>query len=163
MAHHRQKGDVAMNRMTVVTELLGLPHVRVTAYRMVDGSRIELSVESTLEAGVCPTCGTVSQRLHSQGEAQLVRDLPMWQRRCFLRYTPQRFHCVSCQDTFVEQVAWRTAGTSYTVRYEERLYERARREALAQVAQDEGVSEDTVQTIFARWAKKQSAPVAIRL
>lgn len=143
-----------MNQMTVITELLGLRHVCVTAYRMVNSERIELSVESTLSTGVCPTCGKVSQTLHSKGEAQLVRDLPMWQRQCVLRYIPKRFRCAGCQDTFVEQVAWRTAGTSYTTRYEERLYERARREAMAQIAQDEGVSEDTVQTIFERWAKK---------
>jgi len=78
-----------------------------------------------------------------------------------LRYTPKRFRCSHCQATFVEQVAWRHAGTSYTVRYEQYLYERTCREPLAQIARDERVSEDTVQAIFVRWAKKQSPNVAI--
>jgi len=53
---------------------------------------------------------------------------------------------------------WREPGLTYTNRYEQYLYERARREPIAQIAQDEQVSEDIVQGIFERRAKKPSRP-----
>ena len=151
-----------MNELKIVTELLGLAHVGVTNYRMKGQNEIEISLETTLEAAVCPDCGELSVTMQRKDEAQSIRDLTMWNRRCTLRYTPHRFRCSRCQATFVEQVAWRSAGTSYTERYEQHLYARTCREPIAQIAQDEGVSEDTVQAIFVRWAKKQSPSVAIR-
>ncbi len=45
---------------------------------------------------------------------------------------------------------------SYTlVRYEKHVYQRARKEPVNQIAQDEGLSEETVQAIFEHWAKKR--------
>jgi transposase ISL3 family protein len=43
------------------------------------------------------------------------------------------------------------------------VYERVRRESIAQVARDEELSEDTVQAIFLRWAKKRLKRGGIRL
>jgi hypothetical protein len=47
------------------------------------------------------------------------------------------------------------------VRYEHALYEKVRRESVAQVAQDERLSEDIIQGIFERWAKKRSPNAVI--
>jgi hypothetical protein len=55
---------------------------------------------------------------------------------------------------FVEPVAWREPGLAYTVRYEQHVDERARREPTQRVAQDEHLTEEIVQGIFARWARK---------
>ena len=146
----------------LLTELLGLPHVRVTQYELLGQDRICLAVESTVEAAVCPDCQMVSFALHETSKAQLIRDLPIWQRRCWLQYAPRRFKCVTCQDTFVERVLWREPGLDYTVRYEQALYPRARREPISQIAESEQLSEDIVQGIFERGAKKHSTPAAIR-
>jgi len=151
-----------MNDSQLLSELLGLPNVHVRSYQLKGSSSIELTIDSTAEAGVCPTCGQVSQLRHEQGERQAIRDLAMWSRQCVLKYAPYRFKCAGCQATFVERVVWRTAGVSYTVRYEQHVYERVRRESMAQVAQDEGLSEDRVQAIFLRWAKKRSKCGGIR-
>jgi transposase len=151
-----------MNESQLLSELLGLPNIRVQRYQLQGSNDIELTIDSTAEAGVCPSCGQVSQVRHEQGERQAIRDLSMWNRQCILQYAPYRFRCERCQATFVERVVWRTAGVSYTVRYEQALYERVRRESIAQVARDEGLSEDTVQAIFLRWAKKRSKRGGIR-
>lgn len=150
-----------MTDYPLLAELLGLPNVHVTHYQLVGPDRINLFVESTAEAAVCPTCQHVSLDVHEVSKPQLIRDLPMWDRRCWLVYAPRRFKCATCQATFVERVSWREAGLSYTVRYEQAVYERSRREPIAQIAQDEQLSEDTVQAIFERWAKKSSSNVAI--
>ena len=138
----------------MLTELLDLPSVRVTHYQLVGPDRLNLFVESDRAAAVCPDCHQVSLAVHDVSEPQLLRDLPIWNRRCWLRYAPQRFKCAFCGDTFLEQVVWREPGLAYTARYERYLFDRARREPLSQIAQSERLSEDIVQGIFERGAKK---------
>jgi len=145
-----------MANYTMLTELLDLPNVRVTHYQLVGKDRLNLFVESTLEAGVCPNCQRVSLAAHDVSEPQRLHDLPIWKRRCWLRYAPRRFKCATCENTFVERVLWREPGMDYTTRYERFIYKRARREPLAQIAQTEGLSEAQVQGIFERGAKKHS-------
>jgi transposase len=146
----------------LLTELLGLPQVRVTHYELLGRDYIRLAVESTVEAAVCPDCQKVSFAVHETSHSQLIRDLPIWQRRCWLQYAPRRFKCMTCQDTFVERVLWREPDLGYTVRYELALYQRARREPISQIAESEQLSEDIVQGIFERGAKKHSTSAAIR-
>ncbi|HLF25690.1 MAG TPA: hypothetical protein VJG32_05095 [Anaerolineae bacterium] len=86
----------------------------------------------------------------------------MWNRQCWVSYVARRFRCETCQTTFVERVAWREAGLNYTTRDEHHIYQRARREPLAQIAQDEWLSEEVVQGIFERGAKKRSPNAVIR-
>jgi transposase len=149
-----------MTEYQILTELLDLPQVCVKNYQLVGSNQINVFIASTLEAALCPDCQQVSMAVHDQSEPQKLRDLPMWNRRCGLVYAPRRFKCATCQDTFVERVAWREPGFNYTVRYEQAVYQRTRREPIAQIAQDEGLSEDIIQGIFERWAKKQSSNVA---
>jgi transposase len=139
----------------VLTELLNLPNVKVVHYQLVGQNRINLFIESTLPAALCPNCQQASTSLHDQGEPQMLRDLSIWDRRCWLRLTPRRFKCVNCQNTFVERLTWREPERDYSLRYEQHLYQRARKEPITQVAKDEGLSEEAVQSIFERWAKKR--------
>jgi transposase len=138
-----------------LTELLDLPHTRVVQYQLVGHHRVNLFVESTLEAAVCPTCQQVSTVIHDQGAPLFIRDLSIWNRRCWLRYVPRRFECATCQATFVERLGWREPNREYTQRYEQAIFERARREPTSQIAQAEQLSEDQVHGIFERWAKKR--------
>ena len=140
----------------ILTELLDLPNVKVVHYQLVGQHRLNLFVESTLSAALCPTCEQVSVTVHDVGEPQMLRDLSIWERQCWLRYAPRRFKCAACQTTFVERVLWREPGLAYTQRYEQFIYEYVQHDPIAQVARDEGLSEDIVQNIFERWAKKQS-------
>lgn len=143
-----------MSDHQLLAQLLDLPNVRVIAYDLIGSARLHVQIESTLEAGVCPTCQRVSEAGHGHAEPQLIRDLSIGQRQCWLGYRPRRFKCATCQATFVERVSWREADFVYTLRYERTLYERARREPIAHIAQAEQLSEDIVRGIFERWAKK---------
>jgi len=149
-----------MAEYRMLTELLDLPNVRVTHYQLVGSRRLNLFIESDLAAGVCPECQQMSLKVHEVGEPQMIRDLAIWQRESWLRYTPRRFKCSQCKNTFVERVVWREAGLTYTTRYAQFVYERTKHESLRQVAKEEGLSEDVVQGIFERAAKKQSRNVA---
>jgi transposase len=151
-----------MAEYPLLTQLLELPNLRVTHYQLVGAERINIFVESALDAAICPDCGQLSTQQHDVGRPQMIRDLSLSNRRCWLRYAPRRFTCAACHHTFVERVAWREPGLKYTTRYERAIYERTRREPIAQIAQDEILSEDIVQGIFERWAKKRS-PAAVTL
>ena len=105
-------------------------------------------MESTLAAVICPNCDQVSTKVHDLSAVQMVRDLSIGERRCYLNYQAWRFDCQQCHKTFVERVDWKRPGVSYTLRYEKYIYQRARKEPVSQIAQDEGLSEDAVQAIF---------------
>ena len=143
-----------MSEYQLLTQLLDLPQVRVTGFDLIGAERLHVTIESSVEAAVCPTCQRVSATGHGYADPQRLRDLSIWQRHCWLDYRPRRFKCASCQSTFVERVGWRAAEFVYTVRYEQRLYQRARHEPIAHIAQQEQLSEDIVQGIFERGAKK---------
>jgi len=143
-------------------DLLGLPNVSVLNYQIMGNARIEVQISSSLEAALCPDCQQLSTQVHDTAEAQTLRDLPMWDRQCWLRYAPRRFACPHCGRTFVERVSWRTPGLAYTVRYAQHIYERARHQDIAQIAQAEGLSQDTVRAIFEQGAKKRLPSAATR-
>ena len=42
------------------------------------------------------------------------------------------------------------------MRYEQHIFQRTRKEPILQIARDEKLSEEVVQGIFERWAKKRS-------
>lgn len=146
----------------LLTDLLGLAQVQVSHYRLLGSDQIELIIESRLPAAICPDCQQVSSLVHDTGAPQRLRDLPIWGRCCWLVYAPRRYDCVPCGRTFVERVAWREPGQDYSQRYSEHIYERARREPVAQVAQAERLSQDIVQGLFERGAKKRLPPGATR-
>lgn len=147
----------------ILGELLGLPNVTVLDYQVIGHARIEVQIRSSLAAALCPACQQLSTQIHDTAEAQTVRDLPMWERHCWLRYVPRRFACAPCGRTFVERVAWRTPGVGYTVRYGQHIYARTRHEDIAQIAQAEGLSQDTVRAIFEQGAKKRLPSAVTRL
>lgn len=144
-------------------ELLGLPNVKAVRYQITSAERIEVWIESRLDVAVCPDCQHVSAQIHDMAESQTLRDLPIWGRQSWLRYAPRRFACASCHHTFVERVVWREPGLAYTLRYAQHIYARTQQADIAQVALGEGLSQDTVRGIFARWAKKRSFSAATRL
>ena len=139
----------------ILTELLDLPNVQITHYQRSEPNRVTVFIESTQAAALCPKCQRASLTVHDTSPVQIIRDLPIWNRACWLSYTPRRFACATCQHTFVERVGWREPGSDYTVRYEEFIFEQVRRESVTQVAHDEHMSEDIIQGIFEHWAKKR--------
>lgn len=144
-----------MNNNEFLNELLNLEKLQVSEAEFAGAERVTLFVESTRAAAVCPNCNQVSTKVHDLSAAQMIRDLSIGERRCYLSYQPRRFDCEHCDKTFVERVDWKRSGVSYTLRYEQYIYQRARKEPVRQIAQDEGLSEEAVQAIFEHKAKKR--------
>ena len=144
-----------MNNNDFVKKLLNLDKVQVTHTEFVGDEKVTLFVESVHEVAVCPDCRQVSNSVHDLSEVQLIRDLSIAERCCYLSYRARRFDCRVCGKTFVERVDWKRPGVSYTVRYEQYIYQRARKEPVSHIAEDEGLSEEAVQAIFEHRAKKR--------
>jgi transposase len=147
-----------MNNNELLNKLLSIPKLRVVSSEFIGEEKLHLLVVSTLPVGSCPDCGRLSNQVHDESEAQLIRDLSI---ACYLVYRARRFKCEQCRKTFVERVDWKRTGVSYTERYERHVYQRVRRESVSQVAQDEGLSEESVQAIFEHRAKKRLRHAAI--
>jgi transposase len=92
----------------------------------------------------------------------MIRDLAYGERRSYLSYRARRFRCEKCNKTFVERVVWKRPDVSYTLRYEKYIYQRARKEPVRQIADEEELSEETVQAIFEHLAKKRLRHGGIR-
>ena len=144
-----------MTGYEMLSELLDLPGMYVTGYKLKGADEITLQLESVSPAAVCPACHSLSTECRDRNEAIKVRDLSLWQRRCWLEYRPQRFICPQCGKLFNERVTWRNVDFTYTVRYEQYVYERTRRDTIASIAREEGLSEAVVQDLFVRWAQKK--------
>jgi transposase len=144
-----------MNNNELLNRLLGIQKLQVTKSDFIGEERLHLDVVSTLSVASCPNCGQISDQVHDESEAQMIRDLSIAERQCYLVYRARRFKCEQCKKTFVERVEWKRANVSYTERYERYIYQRVRRESVSQVAQDEGLSEEAVQGIFEYRAKKR--------
>jgi len=142
--------------------LLNLEKLQVTHVEFAGAEQIVLVVESAVDVAICPDCGQISTQVHDLSEVQMIRDLAIGERCCYLSYRARRFDCAPCGKTFVERVDWKRSGVSYTLRYEKHIYQRARQEPVSQVAQVEGLSEEAVQAIFEQWAKKRLRHAGIR-
>lgn len=144
-----------MNNNELLNRLLGIQKLHVVKSDFIGEEKLHLEVVSTLSVASCPDCGQISNLVHDESEAQLIRDLSIAERQCYLVYRARRFKCEPCKKTFVERVEWKRANVSYSERYERYIYQRVRRESVSQVAQDEGLSEEAVQGIFEHRAKKR--------
>ena len=151
-----------MNNNELLNRLLGIQNLHVVKSDFIGEEKLHLEVVSTLPVASCPECGQVSNLVHDESEAQMIRDLSIAERQSYLVYRARRFKCEHCKKTFVERVEWKRSNVSYTERYERYVYQRVRRESVSQVAQDEGLSEETVQAIFEFWAKKRRRRAGIR-
>lgn len=151
-----------MNNQDFLSELLGIEKLRVTGTEFTGIEQIKLVVESIEAAGICPDCGQISIQAHGQAEEQLIRDLAYGERRCYLSYRAHRFRCETCNKTFVERVVWKRPEVGYTLRFEQYIFQRARKEPVSQIAEEEGLSEEAVQAIFEHRAKKRLRHGGIR-
>lgn len=151
-----------MNHNELLNRLLGIPKLNVVKSDFIGEEKLHVEVVSTLPVASCPECGQVSNLVHDESEAQMIRDLSIAERQCYLVYRARRFKCEPCKKTFVERVEWKRANVSYTERYERYVYQRVRRESVSQVAQDEGLSEEAVQAVFEYRAKKRRRHAATR-
>ena len=122
-----------MNNIEFLNELLNLEKLQVAEAEFAGAEQVTLFVKSELSAAICPNCNQVSTKVHDLSATQMIRDLSIGERRCYLSYPARRFDCEHCNKTFVERVDWKRPGVSYTLRYEKYIYQRACKEPVVKL------------------------------
>jgi hypothetical protein len=90
-----------------------VPHGFVVESAYYEGDRAVIAVRASGSVGLCPSCGTVSRRVHSRYRRR-VTDLPLSGRIVELLMIARRFRCdaVLCgRQIFTERFAQRGTGS----------------------------------------------------
>jgi len=143
--------------LALLTELLALPGVQVVSYELPDAARLLVNLVFEVTGAPCPTCGELSQQIHSYGEPRTVRDLDVWHRACYVRFRPRQFMCARCHTTFVERLSWLGHSPHHTHRWEQAVYLCVQRTNIADAARQYQASYDQVAALFAYWAEQHIA------
>ena len=93
-------------------------------------SGIRVVVEKINKPGVCPNCGTLSDKIYEHRK-QIILDKPKSNKRVEIELNKRRFICVNnkCSvKTFTEQIEGLASGKRYTRAFESFLKDLVRRE-----------------------------------
>ena len=139
-----------------LSNLLGLSGMVVTSYaRETQGKReiLHLFCEHEHRIAICPRCGHISTASH-ETEERCVRHLKVWEMVTFVHFPSRRFDCDKSEKPFTEQLEWIDEYRRQTRSLELCIYQRCKKTAKANVADEEGLHPETVKNIFNRWAKQ---------
>ncbi len=136
----------------VLTQLLNLPDVVVES-SLQEGSVLILSVTKKTKSAVCPQCGNKSEHLH-QNQRCLVKDLPMGDKEVILNLNKRRFKCKICRKTFNEKLDFVGARRTYTHRYAENIVKQVISGNVSNVARNNGLTDEEVNSMLEDVAKK---------
>lgn len=69
-----------------------LPSDMVVESAVICNNKIELYIKSVLDYGICPYCGHISEKIHSQYQ-RVITDLPVLGKRVVIHFRPRKFFC----------------------------------------------------------------------
>jgi transposase len=140
-----------------LSELLGLPGMRVTRFAMEEESKeqyLHLFCEHEHDVAICPRCLKATIEVHEEKE-RCVRHLDTWGMKTLVHFPQRRFDCQVCGKPFTERLRWIDPQRRQTNRFERYIYQRVKNKTpRKQVALQERLHEATVLDIFKRQAKR---------
>ena len=136
----------------ILTQLLNLPDVVVES-SVQEGFVLILSVSKKEKSAVCPHCGTKSRHLH-QNQNQLIKDLPIGDKEVILNLNRRRFKCKTCRKTFSERLDFVGTKKSFTHRYAENIVRQVISSNVSNVAENNGLSDEEVNSMIEDVAQK---------
>lgn len=128
----------------LLTELLDIPEVKVKNI-IIEKHKILISIEQ-LNYPVCPRCGQQYFATPKDTRRQIVEDLSVFDKHCYLEITKFRINC-NCGYCGTEEIAWLGRYNRKTLRYQKRIYEFCKRMTCIDVARLFGISKNTVYNI----------------
>lgn len=150
--------DIQFLTPETLTALLDLPELRVVGFAIeteAETKYLHLFCEHIHEVALCPDCGEVMARGYDS-ESRSVRHLDIWGMRTIIHFPRRRFGCTVCDKPFTEVLAWIEPQRRQTLAFEQHIYASIHRKKMTrkQVAQQEGLHEETVLGIFKRWGQR---------
>jgi transposase len=140
--------------LSTIEILLNLPYLKVSSV-VVEKNILHVACYSVLEETLCPIClkkiSEVKKRVVRQ-----VRDLSIVGKVVQLHLTSRQFHCSDCNRYVHEHFDFVENSRTMTRRYERHVYECCRNSTVERVSLQENIVWDTVQSIFTRYAQKET-------
>lgn len=135
-----------------ITVALGLPEVRVIQEEETE-REIRVEVEYRARSAICPRCGQSTPKVHSTS-LQYKRDWRLWDKPVFLIIRKKRYRCLSCRKVFTEPDLVCGARRRTSRRFRCYLGQKAIRQPVRHVAQEEGVGEALVRRCVTEVARQ---------
>lgn len=135
-----------------ITVALGLPEVRVIQEEETE-REIRVEVEYRARSAICPRCGQSTPKVHSTS-LQYKRDWRLWDKPVFLIIQKKRYRCLSCRKVFTEPDLVCGARRRTSRRFRCYLGQKAIRQPVRHVAQEEGVGEALVRRCVTEVARQ---------
>jgi len=136
----------------IITELLDLQGISVKDF-LIDGGKIFITVEHT-GYPQCPCCGQMFIEAPKDRRYQVVEDVPVFGKRCYLKVPKRRIAC-TCGYKGTEYIEWLDTYERYTRRFCEWIYAFCKRMTIIDVARIFGISKHTVRRIDKEWIEKE--------
>lgn len=127
--------------LKTITELLGLPGYFVKDIK-IERDKIFLAVERQ-GYPVCPRCGKRYHEAPKDNRIQVVEDLSVFGKRCYIQLWKFRIEC-GCGYNGTELIEWLSRYERVTVRYQKWIYAFCKRMTGIDVARIFGISKHTV-------------------
>lgn len=125
----------------MLTEILGLPGYFVKEV-IVENKKIIIKLMPD-DLPICPKCGQSFLGTPKDVRYQVVEDLSIFGKRCFLHVPKYRIHC-SCEYVGTEQIEWLNPYCRVTNRFSQWIYAFSKRMTCVDVARVFGISKHTV-------------------
>ncbi|KAB8317322.1 transposase family protein [Tolypothrix campylonemoides VB511288] len=135
------------------THLLNLPGVAVESCNSSHES-VSFQLSVLAEGTYCPHCCKYTKELH-QTRPIVVRDLPVYGKKVYLKIPRRQFYCRVCQRYITERLQFIDWRRKYTRRYEESIYSQINHANIEQISQQQHLGIEQIKNIFNYISQKQ--------
>ena len=132
--------------------LIGVSDVQVLGAEINERGELIIEVESTLKGTACRRCGQQAKKGHGHDKSRLVRHLPVFGLKTYIRFRPKRWGCEHCSEetTTTQQVEWGLPRSPHTTAFEEHILLQLVNSTVEDVSHKEELSYDEVLGIIDR-------------
>jgi transposase len=140
--------------LNTIELLLNLPYLKLSGATL-GGGKLHLHCYSILEETICPHC-LKKLSFVKKKDVRIVRDLPITGNIVELHLISRQFHCTDCNRYVHEHFDFVDSSRSMTKRYQQYVYQCCKNSSIERVVLQENIVWDSVQSIFTRYAKKET-------
>ena len=132
--------------------LIGVSDVQVLGAEINEQGELIIEVESRLKGTPCRKCGQEAKKGHGHDKPRLVRHLPVFGLKSYVRFRPKRCRCEPCceKTTTTQQVEWCLPRSPHTKAFEEYILLQLVNSTVEDVSHKEEVTYDEVLGIIDR-------------
>jgi transposase len=142
-----------MNYDKNITDLVDLQDFLVQDFK-ITGDWVILTCIPKHNYAVCPKCQNLCQEVHEKIFKQ-IRDVRIWNKKCYLEFDHRRFYCPYCQSTFMERLVSIREHSSYTTRFESYIHKICGESSVEFASRFEELGYDATEGIYLREVQRQ--------